>query len=441
MSTTAGGRIDVETTSSWLSGRRLVLARTVWLAAAAFTVALFGIGVWAQFGQLQEQCPLGVCVNGQASPTVVHAFAALHLSVGSFGWYSFGRNILFAVGYAAVAALLFWRRSHDPLALFVALALVLFGIGSFDHGLLVAALTVIGPGWQMPVALPGFLGELAFGFFVVIFPDGRFVPRWLLVTAAVLMVIWWAPNSFFSGSSLDYTTWPGPAYFAGWAVILGTMGGVQIYRYQRISTPAQQMQTKWVVYGFVAAGTGYFGSRIVLYFFAPALTSPSAIVADLAGYTLAYVSILLIPVCIGIAILRHQLYDIDIIIRRTLIYAIVTSTLVYLGSIVGAQAVVQALWGRRPLPSVVVVASTLLVAALFQPLRRRAQNTVDRRFYRHAYDAARTVEAFGRTLRNDVDLARITEHLLAVVEETMQPSQVSLWLMKPSPQGSGREAS
>jgi hypothetical protein len=424
--------------SSRLSGRQLALARTVWLTVAGLTVALFVAGVRAQIGQLRGPCPLSTCVNGHVPSTVAHAFATLHLSVRFYGGYELGRNVLFAVGYAAAAALLFWRRSYDPLTLFVALTLVLFGIGSFDHGLLVAALAIIGPGWQLPVTFLGFLGELAFGFFVVIFPDGRFVPRWLLLAAPVLMAIWWVPEAFFPGSPLDYTTWPGPAYFAGWVVILGAMGAFQVYRYQRISTPAQQFQTKWVVYGFVAAGIGYFGSRIILYVFAPAaLTSRSAILADLTGYTLAYASMLAIPVCIAIAILRHRLYDIDIIIRRTLVYSIVTGilALVYLGSIVGTQAVVQAIWGPQPLPAVVVATSTLLIAALFQPLRSRVQAIVDRRFYRRAYDAAQTVETFGRTLRNDVDLDHVTEHLLAVVGATMQPSQVSLWLVQPHPQG------
>ena len=429
-------RIRGATVGGRLYGRTLVLARAAWLAVTALTVALYAAGVWVRIGQLRGPCTPNLCVHGQVPLAVQRAFAALHLSVSFYGWYTLGRDVLFAVGFAAVAALLFWRRSHDLVALFVSLALLLFGVGSFESGLLAGGLPAVSPGWRLPVNLLGFLGEIAFGIFIAIFPDGRFVPRWTRL-AMVALVLWWLPNIFFPGSPLDFTTWPGVAFFGGWAALLGTMGAAQVYRYRRVSTPAQRQQTKWVVFGFVAAGVGYFGGRLVVFFLAPTLTSPSAVLADLAGYTLIYVGMLLIPISIGIAMLRDHLFDIDVVIRRTLVYGALTGTLalVYFGSILGAQAIVQAVWGRQPLPPVVVVASTLLIAALFQPLRRSLQRGIDRRFYRQKYDAARTVAAFGRTLQSEVDLAQLTDHLLAVVEETMQPSQVSLWLARPPSQG------
>jgi len=176
-----------------MRGRTLVVARVVWLTMALLTVALYVTGVWVWVHELQAPCPLAACPHGQVPPAEARAFAALHVTVGFYSRYYLGLNLLFALGFAAVAALLIWRRSHDSLALFIALALLF-------------ALTAIGPGWQLPVALLGFLGELAFGIFVVIFPDGRFVPRWTRVAAPVAMALWWGPNIFFPGSALDFTT-------------------------------------------------------------------------------------------------------------------------------------------------------------------------------------------------------------------------------------------
>jgi hypothetical protein len=235
--------------------------------------------------------------------------------------------------------------------------------------------------WWLPVATLMFLGEVLFAIFIGIFPSGRFAPRWIRL-AVVPIALLWVPNSFFPGSALDFVTWPGWAFLGMWAVMLATMGAAQVYRYRRVSTPAQRQQTKWVVFGFVAAGIGYFGGRLIIFFLAPALTSPRAVVASLAGYTLNYASILLVPISIGIALLRSHLFDIDVIIRRTLVYSAVTTTLgtTYAAVSIVLQAAFYAL--TRQGSALAIVGSTLAIAALFQPVRRRAQATVDRRFYR-----------------------------------------------------------
>jgi hypothetical protein len=141
---------------------------------------------------------------------------------------------------------------------------------------------------------------------------------------------------------------------------------------------------------------------------------------------------------VGIAILRYRLYDIDVIINRTLVYGLLTAILVsvYFGGVTATQALFQRLTDQQDLPQLVVVASTLVIAALFTPLRRGIQSFIDRRFYRRKYDARKTLEDFSAQLRDETDLNALSDDLVGVVRETMQPAHVSLWLRpEASPKG------
>jgi hypothetical protein len=140
-----------------------------------------------------------------------------------------------------------------------------------------------------------------------------------------------------------------------------------------------------------------------------------------------------VPVVVGVAVLKYRLYDVDLIINRTLVYGALTATLVlvYLAGVATTQAVFRFLTGQEQQPQLAVVASTLVIAALFSPLRRRIQGFIDRRFYRRKYDAARTLETFGAKLRDDFELEALSTGLVEVVRETVQPAHVSLWLRGP----------
>jgi hypothetical protein len=148
------------------------------------------------------------------------------------------------------------------------------------------------------------------------------------------------------------------------------------------------------------------------------------------AWNLMILGFLVIPLTTAIAILRYRLYDIDRIINRTLVYGILTGilALVYSGGVTATQAVLQAFTAQEELPQLVIVASTLAIAALFSPLRRRVQSFIDRRFYRRKYDAVKTLEAFSVTLRDETDLDALNDDLVGVVRETMRPTHVSLWL-------------
>ncbi|HEX6709304.1 MAG TPA: hypothetical protein VF068_03150, partial [Rubrobacter sp.] len=159
---------------------------------------------------------------------------------------------------------------------------------------------------------------------------------------------------------------------------------------------------------------------------------------------LLLMSYALIPTAIGFAVLKYRLYDIDIIINRALVYGPLTISLavVYFGGVAGTEAAFRALTGQEQQPQLAVVVSTLAIAALFNPLRRRIQAFIDRRFYRRKYDASRILAAYGTHLREEVDLKTLSDDLLKVVGETVQPAHASLWLRPPdgTPPVGGRKA-
>jgi hypothetical protein len=205
----------------------------------------------------------------------------------------------------------------------------------------------------------------------------------------------------------------------------------QLVRLRR-ARGVEQQQIKWFAYAAVVASTGSILTYVV----------PVAIGAPLLGlvsYIPFVVGVVSVPISMGIAILRYRLYDIDLLINRTLVYGSLTVTLValYFGGIVVLQRVFVLLTGQKS--TLAVVASTLVIAALFTPLRRRIQSFIDRRFYRRKYDARKTLEAFSTRLRDETDLEALNDDLVGVVRETMQPTHVSLWL-RPETASKGEQA-
>ena len=202
----------------------------------------------------------------------------------------------------------------------------------------------------------------------------------------------------------------------------------QIYRY-RHSSKAQRQQIKWVIYGIVLGLVPLLLFFVLFLVFLNASSPVSSTVAlNFYGNFLWYFFLMVLPLSITLAILRSRLFDIDVIIRKTLVYSILTGllALIYFGGVVLLQQLTRSITGAAS--DVAIVVSTLAIAALFFPLRRRMQSTIDRRFFRRKYDAAKTLAAFGVTVRDEVELEKLTSELLNVVNETMQPTSVSLWL-------------
>jgi len=270
-------------------------------------------------------------------------------------------------------------------------------------------------------------------FLPLLFPDGRLLTRrWRIVggLAAVLALLsilagWLSlANVELFGKGISADFWSSLSDNFNLLQLPLTIAALVslVLRFIRAKERERQ-QIKWLTYGTAIMAVLIVGSIFVL-------NDPNSPL-DVLIFDLA---IMLLPLSIGISILRNHLYDIDRLINRTLVYGLLTVSLalVYVGMVIGLQSLVRLFSGQVSQFPVVIVASTLAIAALFQPLRHRLQRVIDRRFYRRKYDAVKVVAAFSSTLRNEVDLDRLRAQLLEVVQETTQPAHVSLWLRQPS---------
>jgi hypothetical protein len=259
------------------------------------------------------------------------------------------------------------------------------------------------------------------------------VPRWTRWLAAawlayaglaLFLPTWHFPTSFGRGLAAEDIV---PIGLAAIFLVAGVMA--QLWRYWRVSSPAERQRTRWVVFGFAIFMACFLAGVGTLTYVSMAPVGLSHALARLAGPTFILAGFQALAASIAIAVVRHRLWDIDVIIRRTLVYSILTGllALAYFSSVLLLESVFRLLTGQGR-SSLVSVLSTLAIAALFVPLRRRLQDAIDRRFFRRKYDAAQTLAAFGASARGETDLERLAAGLVARVEETMQPESVSLWL-------------
>jgi hypothetical protein len=415
---------------------RLLAARVAWLLLAVSLVGGFVASVPAALHQFQSVCSGSAsCPMDSLAPGMVDALGALGLTPAAYAGYRVALEALSAAGWLLVAALLFWRRADDRMALFSAITLLTFGMARFPEAPL--ALAAVHPELALPIQAARFLGSACLSLFFYLFPTGRFVPRWM----AIIGIVWVAvqiPEFFRSGTSADPTRASPLLQALVFLVFVASVAFTQVYRYRRDSTPTQRRQTRWVVYGTVIALAGYLTLAFVIPLVAPHVGGQGVVTLRLLAPTGEIAFMLLVPLSIGVAILRYRLFDIDLLINRTLVYGSLTLILagIYFAIVLVAQSVIRLLTGQTAAQQpLVIVVTTLLIAALFQPLRRGLQAAIDRRFYRQRYDAARLLAGFGATLRSEVDLARLSERLVATVEEAVRPAHVSLWLRPPDLDG------
>jgi hypothetical protein len=347
-------------------------------------------------------------------------------------------DTLLAVGYSTVGAVAASHRPANPVGWVLCSIGLSWGVAHFTSEYATYALLAT-PG-SLPAAeaaawiyswvwVPG-LGFIV--FLPLLFPDGRLPsPRWrpfawlsvLLVAAGTIMA------AFSPGPGVGLSI-RNPFGIEGlpdlneqlqafmFALIFAAAASLVVRLHHARGVERQQI--KWVAYAGALAGGAAFPTYTVL-------EAVDLRWLHMAGYVPALIGIVGVPVAVGIAITRYRLYGIDILINRTLVYGSLTAVLValYFVVIVVLQRVFVVLTGEKS--TLAVVASTLVIAALFTPLRRRTQSFIDKRFYRRKYDATKTLEAFSSKLRNETDLNALSNDLVGMVRETMQPAHVSLW--------------
>ncbi|MDQ4076187.1 MAG: hypothetical protein M3220_08065 [Chloroflexota bacterium] len=400
----------------------IVATRLGWIALAALVLALF----WQNAPFVVHNTYHG-WQELQARPAIVSL-----VSFRSFVLYLVVLRYIAASIFILTALLLFWRRSSDWIAIFVSTVLLIMSFMMAHDNVetwhypplvvrLVPAVTLFLP--------PLFFYTMLLLFYL--FPDGRFNPpwtRWVVGISIVLPVLLYVTGviSQIKHSVISRWEWQIVVSAAFLLLAVGLFG--QIYRYRKVSTPIQRQQTRLVVFSLTLPVL-YLCFALLMEYFSTESPALWALV-DLHLSLLVQTSI---PLAIAISIFRYRLYDIDILINKTLVYGTLTSilALIYFSTVVLMQSLFRILTEQSS--DAAVVLSTLTIAALFNPLRQHIQEFIDLRFYRRKYDAQKTLAAFATTVRNEVELDKLTGELLTVIEETMQPSHVSLWLRSEVP--------
>jgi hypothetical protein len=402
-----------------LRGRALLLARIAWAALAALALAIFVAGLPSAYALSDTLCRATTCTNDQLTPAAAQQLQSANLSLAFFARFDVTLKGLTLLVFLTVALVIFWRAYSDRVALVAAFTFITFPV-TVTH-----IASMLPAAWVLPAQMLDVLGSGGMTLLLLTFPNGHFVPRWAgWVWLANQIVYTW---KVFFPSALN-----GPVVAGTGLIALVTfLSAVQIYRYRRISTPVERQQTKWVVLG-LAVGFIALSLIIATSLLVPDLASRN-ILLYLAISVLNFLFQLLFPLAIGVALLRYRLWDVDALIGRVVTYGLLTGLLgaLYAGMILVLQNLAGRFTHQGADNPLALVVSTLAIAALVQPVRRWLQQIIDRRFYRAKHDAARTLEAFGAALRQQTDLEQVRARLLAVVDETMRPVHVSLWLRTP----------
>lgn len=403
-------------------GRALTTARIGWGAVATTCLTLYLLALPMRLAELRRLVTSAGAphIGALAIPSPLFVTAAFALEVG-------GSLVFFALSLVLV-----WRRSAAVGVIRISTLLLAFGAALPGTAYAIISATPI---WRVTPGLLQILGWTALLLFAYLFPTGDWVPRWSRWVAP-LWLLWTASFFAFAEPTLSRRPILIAASYLIWVAWLGTGVCAQIYRYLWVATPPQRQQSKWVLLGFVSALIGILlvsAQQVLALSQGRQVATNTIFIA--AALVIVTVAALPIPISITIAILRHNLFDIDRLINLTLVYGALTITLgaIYAATVGLSQMVVQAVTGQHSESQLALVISTLGAAALFQPLRSRIQVAIDRQFYRRRYDAAKITAAFAASLRAELDLDELSQRLTEVAHRAMKPQHVSLWLAQPQP--------
>ncbi|HJT56691.1 MAG TPA: hypothetical protein VJ761_09365 [Ktedonobacteraceae bacterium] len=397
-------------------------ARFMTLGFLAYTLLILTghvVGFPLSYAFLHTVCPRGCALT----PGNVLALERVGLSITFYANLYLVIQVFYILLCIGIAMLIVFKKPGRWVPL--GLGFLLVWLSAYE-GANYPALVVTYPALNMPVQLLLYLaGGIVGSWALVTFPNGRFGARWILgfylisVLEGVLAVFVTAPIMVIVTTVFSLLGFP-------------MIVGILIYRSRRLLNAKEQAATKWVIVSLSL----FIPTLFLVFFLIPAVVpadSFALLIVNFGGFFGCGINI----AGILMAVLYANAFEIDVFVRRTLVYTLLTATLVllYVGMIVGSQFVLATFSAQAAQSPVILVASTLVIAALFQPFRHGIQRSIDRRFYRRKYDAAKTLEAFSARLRHEVDLSQLSGHLLTVVEETMQPSHASLWLRPSPPEG------
>jgi signal transduction histidine kinase len=386
--------------------RWLVFLRGVWFALVVLTLGTFFASLPTYLAQLQTICT-GIygttCLYLQLSPEQGEVLKGMGLSPGDYAAYTVALTLALVLTCLVVSTVIFWRRPDDRMALLVALMLVTFGPIILTGSMSGSSFT-----WQVPNECLYFLGWALFMLVFLLFPTGQFVPSWTRWTFAVSLVVQ-VPTIFIPLAPFVLKIY---ADTLGYLVLVGDLAivvAVQLYRYRLVSSPLERQQTKWVVFGLAVPMTVGVGGT-VLYLIFPALNEPSPFQLALNAISIGLV--LLIPLSFGFAMLRYRLWEIDLLINRTLVYGLLTAL------VVGAYVLVVSIPSTLLHTSgnfLISLLATGVVAVLFQPLRARLQRVINRLMYGERDDPYAVLSRLGKRL----EAALAPEATLPTIVETV----------------------
>jgi signal transduction histidine kinase len=421
---------SIATTS--LSGFWLIIARAVWLVLVVPSLGLFVVGLPVVYQQLQRACvdPVTCSLGGAQTAKGLQDLSAHGLSVSEYA-------ALFTIFFAIIAAiwctvgfLIFWRRSDDWLALFAAFFLVISGITLSNSSLY--ALALASPALALPLNLVYFLGSASLFVFLLLFPNGRLVPRWMGLILLLGIIFAFFDNLPSRGAPFD-ANWPAWLYLLENLVLYGAIVFSQIYRYRRVSTRVQRQQTKWVVFGGTVTLGVFIGLLVISFVVTSFVPSLNNTLFFTEVWAIFHIVALLIPLSIGFSILRYRLYDIDILINRTLVYALLTaSTLgLYVLVVFGASAFL-----RSQNDLFFSLLATALIAVLFQPLRQWLQHGVNRLMFGERNEPYRVLSRLGQRLEETLPSDTVLPTIVETVAHALKLPYVAIvWKREQTPLG------
>jgi hypothetical protein len=403
----------------------------VWPVILILILIIILLAIEPRFSQLSNLATDEEILTGQLRPIDEQTLLELGITKRGYSAFFTALEISAALAGLVIGGLILIKGPNNLMSTLFGLAVIAFPLGTTPF---LSGLVYFNPGWD---GFLQFITSVSISTFIaafLLFPDGKFQPKltpYLFVIWTIYSIVSFSFPILRIQPSLIWRTAREGLIILWVLIFLLIVFGLQFYRYRNISNYEQRQQTKWVVFGggfglFIAISAGL--ATIAAPLLSLGLTDIWRI--RLVGFSITLIIIHFLSFVIAVALLRSNLFDIDLLIRRTLKYSILSLSLllIYALSITLIQGIINQVSFERNPSQITIAVSTLLIAALFNPLRHRVQTLIDRRFYRQKYDAAQMLARFAQTAQDEVDMDILSGELVTIIQETMEPESTTLWI-------------